>query len=1038
MGKYIELLEQSYKKLKSSVYFDKTQLILRDKIVRFETTNSIDEIISDMAEKITNCEWDALLKPIYNSISYVSFPKKLQSSTSTNGEEKAILISNVNSGNIFVDEKQYFIDMDIRGYILGIAWILVVGYLIDEEIYEHSYGNRLRKNLIDEETGKPTYSPYLFEPYFQQYESWRDTALNYAKKTLDKNQDVVLLTLDFKRFYYNVNITTNELLVAVDEIVAEKDLSFKKMVKPLTEFVGKVIEIYSGKLSEELSDIKKRLVLPIGFHPSNILANYCLKKFDDTLVEGWNPIYYGRYVDDIIIVDKVEKNSKIYKEALNGKLTADQIINYYLLSSDAWRRDTKIYDGFNRGILTNRQINKNEELNYIEESKSNGKFKENEVVYSIHKDFVQFSGSDIIVQNKKVKIFYFNSKQSDALLDCFQNKLCENKSEFRFLPEDEPVFQDGDYSEIYSLLEKEGPNRLRGVEDVSIDKFNLSKFLGKYMRISGLVIDKKEKRFEKDIDKIFNDNTIIENYLAWEKVISILANGEKYDAIKRFVNKIIGAIYKIKEKDDCSVADSLIRVLRSALNKSLSTIWGNKVKELILKITEEKLLKTNYSQITEMRKGYCETRMCDKYSIQMLIDGYISKGKTVLNDSLEINITKITKLAFSVYDFDTLYSNENEYLFYPYLITMNELTIYNSIRNMYLKEPVSSKKDIDEIKDLYTWVNYHVLVNKRNIDIPVKSTEIKCGLNCVGIQVGMERKSSIKIAVANAILFETDFENVLKDSPNRSYERYHTIMKVVNDAISNNVDILVMPESFLPFEWIPIISRTCAKNQMALVSGIEHFKMNNKNGEDTVHNLTAIILPFVEDSYRFSYVHFHEKNHLSPDENDTITSYRCLPSEGDTYELFSWNDFWFSVYCCYELASIRERSIFQSYVDAIVAVEWNRDTKYYSNIVESLSRDLHCYCIQVNTAKYGDSRITQPSKSEEKDLLNVKGGVNPTILVDSIKIKELREFQFKGNLLQSKSKQGKFFKPTPPDFNYDVVKKKIEGKLWEYLESQEQ
>ena len=34
---YIDLLRQSYKKLKSSIYFDKTQLILRDKIVRWES-----------------------------------------------------------------------------------------------------------------------------------------------------------------------------------------------------------------------------------------------------------------------------------------------------------------------------------------------------------------------------------------------------------------------------------------------------------------------------------------------------------------------------------------------------------------------------------------------------------------------------------------------------------------------------------------------------------------------------------------------------------------------------------------------------------------------------------------------------------------------------------------------------------------------------------------------------------------------------------------------------------------------------------------
>ena len=119
--------------------------------------------------------------------------------------------------------------------------------------------------------------------------------------------------------------------------------------------------------------------------------------------------------------------------------------------------------------------------------------------------------------------------------------------------------------------------------------------------------------------------------------------------------------------------------------------------------------------------------------------------------------------------------------------------------------------------------------------------------------------------------------------------------------------------------------------------------------------------------------------------------------------------------------------MFQSYADAVIAVEWNKDTKYYSNIVESLSRDLHCYCIQVNTAKYGDSRITQPAITEEKDLVKVKGGVNPTVLIDSIDINGLREFQIKGNHLQAKAKG--VLKQTPPDFDYIVVQNKLEKKL---------
>ena len=49
--------------------------------------------------------------------------------------------------------------------------------------------------------------------------------------------------------------------------------------------------------------------------------------------------------------------------------------------------------------------------------------------------------------------------------------------------------------------------------------------------------------------------------------------------------------------------------------------------------------------------------------------------------------------------------------------------------------------------------------------------------------------------------------------------------------------------------------------------------------------------------------------------------------------------------------------------------------------------------IRVNTSDYGDSRITQPTKTEKKDILRTKGGANAAVLVGKIVIANLRVFQ---------------------------------------------
>lgn len=103
---------------------------------------------------------------------------------------------------------------------------------------------------------------------------------------------------------------------------------------------------------------------------------------------------------------------------------------------------------------------------------------------------------------------------------------------------------------------------------------------------------------------------------------------------------------------------------------------------------------------------------------------------------------------------------------------------------------------------------------------------------------------------------------------------------------------------------------------------------------------------------------------------------------------------------------------------------WEIQSIYYSNILESLSRDIHCYCVQVNSSDYGDSRITKPSKTEDKDIMRTKGGINSTILVDEIDVSQIRDFQLKEYNLQAYDKK---FKPTPPGFKPDVVMMKIKG-----------
>lgn len=1000
-----KLFKIAYKKLKSSLYYDKTQSILRDRLVSFESKKSdIDKYLERLAEEfLTEETRPRLFEDILSSISYFAFPKSLV-------PEKSNMIKNFSKDKILIEDNQYFIDMDIRGHILGVLWLILIGYRVDKNMYVNSYGNRIRKKLYSEFCDAPTYSPYLFEPYFQQYEGWRDKAMDEAMHHLHMGQDVVVLTLDFRRFYYSVDITKR----LIDGIYEEEIVSLQEdceELKALNDFVYGIIARYS----EQFNEFSKRNILPIGFLPSNVLANYALRHFDKAILDGWNPIYFGRYVDDVIIVDKIESNSDLLNKSQANELEADDIITYFLEQCSGWKGLNGIRcENSKKYALLHKEASDEEDIN---EDSKNYKYVLNKLYNPVEMD-----NSQIVIKNDKVKIFYFRAGESDALITCFKENISKNKSEFRHMPEDEAIFQKDDYSKIYDLQNDETINKFRGIRGISIDKFELSKLLGKHLRIGGLIDDVKETRFEEQIIKILNPRIIIDNYNAWEKVIEILVINESWDTLKSVTESMIKAIEALEYNDEnllFVVKQTMHFYLYSALNRALALVWGREVDAFIDDLRKHNVgRKGNFRIIAhpvweEHRKAYCKTRMIDKSVMPILVD-MLQMDKIYKTEDM-LNLCNFEQmLLFSKNKW------KNNYVYHPYLVTMYDFSMISCIEQLE-----KTKKPFDEFVAIYdnqirnyVTSNYLVPDNINAVKQLIQVNSIK-NKNAFSVKINNNKKDKLRLAIANVRLNHNNFEKVVIDKPNRSYQRYKDVSKIINEAIDEKADMLIMPESYMPFGWLATVARTCARSNLALVTGIEHIKFGKR-----IFNLTATILPYEDLLNKSAFVSFHLKTHYAPAEKQEINGYRLDEMKGTHYELYQWHDCYFPVYCCYELTSITERSIFQSYADFLIAIEWNKDINYYSNILESLSRDIHCYCVQVNSSDYGDSRITRPSKTEEKDIMRTKGGINSTILVDEIDIAKIRAFQLKEYNLQAYDKS---FKPTPPGFDPSVVLKKIKG-----------
>lgn len=1022
-----KIINLAYKKLKANIYFDKNNLNLKHKLATYDENNlkNFSDIITNLVYDFDNSAWEKFQEKILDEVSVIALPKTtkrkseyINEHNKVNGTDDIQILFNKINEQIVVDKCQYYADLSIEANIIGVIWTMFIGSAIDSSylMYEHAYANRINQTLVFSD------SPKLFQPYFSQYESWRDNALDEAKKCLDKNEDVVILTMDFERYFYSVDITKKEFdamfqiylkssNILRNELIHEFEKEFNELLLKINDLVYKIIVKYSQKLKDYSIgdiDIDKRNVLPIGFSPSMVVGNWILKDFDKSIINNINPIYYGRYVDDIIFVDKIEKNSDLYKLAKSGKLTSTAIFKKYFLSS------------------LDRETNS-------ENFSSILKFKENKEdssksYYYLSSNVIS-GNSGIKLQQKKVKIFYFAQGTTTALIDSFRKQIAQNASAFNFLPNIDYMICDNDFDEFFKIIREGSLNKFNGIKNFEFDKYGASKALGKIVKVSSAVNDLNQMFFIEKILNIFDEKLYIENFAFWERIFEILIINKKFDSLTKMFKKIFKTIKGLLMRDSDNVEfknynfiNNMLSYLKYSLCRPLSLLGKHNLYKLLNNIKSEisvisadsKICNEWYVNLCIIEKdiySYRHTRMFNKYLVPINYE-FINSSNT------EIALFDFSSLVKKIKSVTNICENKDQYLYLPYIVTPQEISFAIKCSECENNESFEERSTFTII-ELYKLLNFSE--HNKDLDGIVKVKKPKKD-NIKKIIVKSSTKSNVegfkfKIAIGNADVDEKNITELLRGKKNLTYSKYQEIISLINQAIKEKANLLVLPECYVPFEWVPILSNICAKNQIALICGLEYYVTSeNEHINNRVYNFTAVILPYEGKTYKYAHVEFHHKKYYSPHEKEEILANCQIPVEGNNYELYEWRGIYFTVYCCYELASIKDRAIFMNMIDLFVAVEWNKDINYYSNIIESLSRDLHCYCVQVNSSNYGDSRIVQPSCTEKMNIIKTKGGKNKTILVDEIDIKQLRDFQKRTNGGQ---KSDNNFKLTPPGFDHE-------------------
>ena len=136
-----------------------------------------------------------------------------------------------------------------------------------------------------------------------------------------------------------------------------------------------------------------------------------------------------------------------------------------------------------------------------------------------------------------------------------------------------------------------------------------------------------------------------------------------------------------------------------------------------------------------------------------------------------------------------------------------------------------------------------------------------------------------------------------------------------------------------------------------------------------------------------------EKNDYAPFEKKLLAlkGFHCKDREKPVYTIVNCNDIRFGTFLCYEFTDILARSLYKDKVDVLFTPENNSDTTYFSNIIETTTRDLHTFVVQSNTSIYGDSRITGPFSRDHRNIVQIKGGDNDSLIIGTINIQAVKD-----------------------------------------------
>ncbi|WP_417438952.1 reverse transcriptase domain-containing protein [Idiomarina sp.] len=878
-------------------------------------------------------------------------------------------------------------------HVLAALWIMEVGAEFDSKLSDSVRGSRLRR----QEKGEKQFNELSlgsFKPYLKPFKDWRDDGIQAMQKGLKADKKLVALTADVTSYYHRLqpDFMLNEEFHKLIGIQLSADQNTLNKL-----FIGAV------KAWAKLTPLGRGL--PVGLPASAIIANLALFELDQIIEKKLRPLYYGRYVDDIMLV--LENTTEICSQQDLWKLIAN-------VSGNTLMQDEK----------------------------------------SVRFQAEYLEDSEIAFENEKNKAFVLDGLEGQTMINAIAEQINHRASEWRSLPK-LPM----DTIEVATDLMKatnsngEHADSLRKTDALSL---NRASFAIKLRDFEAYERDLPPKAWE-EIRHAFYEAVITHVFVPEKyfqlaayvpRIVRLAAVCEDFKYLGKMMRSLLELIDSVSDLDKIKIAgiekDSGVDDKDQRINR-----WKNK---LLNEVLEHIIAAFPFQLSANAKKVWYEETEFDWFKVAEHLWFYVGYKEHFIT-----SIPEIQKQTRRLFRYD-LAHNPLRFIGLPReLIQARHVPVKRK-----LKEPAdlsftqSDHERFEPVKGLANWMKMKVVpsglvfstrpysLNELSLICPnpfdsKQTEELKRVMRALrGFDLG-EKMPTFKTEKGNQVLsvpdgeikskqtiavssWQTENESfiaaVTKNVDPDALGRYQRLNRMLNHLLDqpDGAGYLVLPELALPAKWFIRVADKLKGKGISLITGIEYLHDPKKRVRNQVW------ASLTHDGLGFPSQIIYRQDKQSPALHEEREIYRLsgvTMQPKQTWKappIIEHRNFRFALMICSELTNIHYRAALRGKIDALFVPEWNTDTETFNSLVEATALDVHTYVIQVNDRKYGDSRVRSPAKERyQRDVLRVKGGIHDYCVTGEIDIQALREFQ------SSHRSPSKPFKPVPDGFNTDMA-----------------